>query len=56
MVGTAIIEGHGCQFGPIVPNSHPLRDYNPNPLTDENGSDTNGYHPYYICFHISVRI
>ena len=23
---------------------------------DENGSDTNGYHSYYICFHISVRI
>jgi hypothetical protein len=23
---------------------------------DENGSDTNGYHQYYICFHISVRI
>ena len=24
--------------------------------TDENGSDTDGYHRYYICFHISVRI
>ena len=23
---------------------------------DENGSDTAGYHGYYICFHISVRI
>ena len=23
---------------------------------DENGSDTNGYHLYYICFHISVWI
>jgi hypothetical protein len=23
---------------------------------DENGSDTNGYHSYYICFHIYVRI
>ena len=23
---------------------------------DENGSDTDGYHQYYICFHISVRI
>ena len=23
---------------------------------DENGSDTNGYHRYYICFYISVRI
>jgi hypothetical protein len=23
---------------------------------DENGSDTNGYHLYYICFYISVRI
>ena len=23
---------------------------------DENGSDTDGYHRYYICFHISVRI
>jgi hypothetical protein len=23
---------------------------------DENGSDMNGYHWYYICFHISVRI
>ena len=23
---------------------------------DENGLDTNGYHSYYICFHISVRI
>ena len=26
------------------------------PITDENGSDTDGYHRYYICFHISVRI
>ena len=25
-------------------------------LRDENGSDTDGYHRYYICFHISVRI
>ena len=24
--------------------------------TDENGSDTDGYHRYYICFHIYVRI
>jgi hypothetical protein len=23
---------------------------------DENGSDTDGYHRYYICFHISVQI
>ena len=23
---------------------------------DENGSDTNGYHLYYICFYIFVRI
>jgi len=23
---------------------------------DENGSDTNGYHLYHICFHISGRI
>ena len=23
---------------------------------DENGSDTNGYYRYYICFHISGRI
>ena len=23
---------------------------------DENGSDMDGYHRYYICFHISVRI
>ena len=23
---------------------------------DENGSDTDGYHRYYICFHIFVRI
>ena len=23
---------------------------------DENGSDTDRYHRYYICFHISVRI
>jgi hypothetical protein len=23
---------------------------------DENGSDTDGYHSYYICFHISIRI
>ena len=23
---------------------------------DENGSDTNGYHRYHICFHISGRI
>jgi hypothetical protein len=23
---------------------------------DENGSNTNGYHRYYICFHISVQI
>ena len=23
---------------------------------DENGSDTDGYHRYYICFHISVWI
>jgi hypothetical protein len=23
---------------------------------DENGSDTDGYHWYYICFHISGRI
>ena len=23
---------------------------------DENGSDTDGYHRYYIRFHISVRI
>ena len=22
----------------------------------ENGSDTDGYHRYYICFHISGRI
>ena len=26
------------------------------PETDENGSDTNGYYQYYICFHISGRI
>jgi hypothetical protein len=28
------------------------------PTKDENGSDTNGYHRYHICFHISgwVRI
>ena len=23
---------------------------------DENGSDTDGYHRYYICFYIFVRI
>jgi hypothetical protein len=23
---------------------------------DENGSDTNEYHSYYICFYISIRI
>jgi hypothetical protein len=23
---------------------------------DENGSDTDGYHRYYICFYISGRI
>ena len=23
---------------------------------DENRSDTDGYHRYYFCFHISVRI
>jgi hypothetical protein len=23
---------------------------------DENGSDTDGYHLYHICFHISGRI
>jgi hypothetical protein len=23
---------------------------------DENGSDTDGYHRYHICFHISGRI
>jgi hypothetical protein len=23
---------------------------------DENGSDTNGYHRYYICFYISCQI
>jgi hypothetical protein len=23
---------------------------------DENGSNTDGYHQYYICFHISVEI
>ena len=23
---------------------------------DENGSDTNGYHRYHICFHIFGRI
>ena len=23
---------------------------------DENGLDTDGYHRYYICFHISVQI
>ena len=23
---------------------------------DENGSDTDGYHRYYICFHISIWI
>ena len=26
------------------------------PIRDENGQDTDGYHRYYICFHISVRI
>ena len=26
------------------------------PPRDENGSDTDRYHRYYICFHISVRI
>ena len=25
-------------------------------VRDENGSDTDGYHRYYICFYISVRI
>jgi hypothetical protein len=25
-------------------------------VRDENGSDTDGYHRYYICFHISGRI
>ena len=25
-------------------------------IRDENGSDTDGYHRYYICFHISVWI
>jgi len=25
-------------------------------IRDENGSDTNGYHRYHICFHISCRI
>jgi len=24
--------------------------------SDENGSDTDGYHPYHICFHIFGRI
>jgi len=24
--------------------------------SDENGSDMDGYHRYYICFHISGRI
>jgi hypothetical protein len=30
----------------------------PSPLVcmDENGSDTDGYHWYYICFYIFVRI
>jgi len=26
------------------------------PVRDENGSDTNGYYQYHICFHISGRI
>jgi hypothetical protein len=26
--GPAIIEGHGCQLGLVVPNSHPQGDYN----------------------------
>ena len=26
------------------------------PARDENGSDTDGYHRYHICFHISGRI
>ena len=26
------------------------------PSRDENGSDTDGYHRYYICFHIFVWI
>jgi hypothetical protein len=26
------------------------------PARDENGSDTDGYHRYYICFHIFVWI
>jgi len=26
------------------------------PIRDENGSDTNGYHRYHICFRISGRI
>ena len=25
-------------------------------IRDENGSDMDGYHRYYICFHISVLI
>ena len=34
----------------------PLADFVSLLTRDENGSDTDGYHSYHICFHISGRI
>ena len=34
----------------------PMLSYLPLTSRDENGLDMDGYHRYYICFHISVRI
>jgi hypothetical protein len=47
--------------GNILPVSHDCveleqRQANLIGTMDENGLDTNGYHLYYICFHISVGI
>ena len=34
----------------------PMLSYLPLTSRDENGLDMDGYHRYYICFHISNRI
>jgi len=55
-VANCEIRRHVRWSGPPRPHVLPITRLLPLVTRDENGSDTDGYHRYYICFHISVRI
>ena len=49
-------QGRLSQHTPRIPVTRTSVSHGTAVHRDENGSDTNGYHLYYICFHISVLI